>query len=116
MFYLEILRVVEHLIQCVPAIVDGPWLPKNFICANFKSGKSNSSQAYGGSCSEWPDLWNSSGCCCHNHQFELFAANSWAKNDWTVQGARDGVGNSPISKPHIGGLYTPPDVQSLWSY
>ncbi|KAK6118208.1 hypothetical protein DH2020_047994 [Rehmannia glutinosa] len=98
----------------MPAIVDAPWPktlfgpmlnPENQNLLKHKEEANQHGQIYG----------NSSGSAA-NQQFEQSAANSWAKNDWTVQGSRDGVGNSPISRPHIGGLYNPSDVQSLWPY
>ncbi|KAL0347550.1 UNVERIFIED_CONTAM: hypothetical protein Scaly_1771000 [Sesamum calycinum] len=100
---------------CVPGIVDGPWLPKTSFAPTSSPENQILLKPMEEAVQNGLIFGNSSGSAA-NHQFELFAANSWAKNDWTVQGARDGVGNSPISKPHIGGLYTPPDVQSLWSY
>ncbi|PIN15744.1 Vacuolar H+-ATPase V1 sector, subunit G [Handroanthus impetiginosus] len=98
-----------------PAIVDGPWLPRtsfgltstpeNQTPLNPKEEAVRNGLAHG----------YSNGSVA-NHHSELSAANSWAKKDWNVQGSRDGIGNSMVSRPHIGGLYSPPDVQSLWSY
>lgn len=39
-----------------------------------------------------------------------------SRKEWAVQGSGEGIGNSSIPRPHIGGLYSTPDVQSLWSY
>lgn len=54
-----------------------------------------------------------------NHLFESSPANCWSKKEWDMRGSIDGgVGNLPTigKQPHIGGLYSTPDVQSLWSY
>ncbi|CAH9134694.1 unnamed protein product [Cuscuta epithymum] len=59
-------------------------------------------------------IYGGHGAVAINHQFELPSANSWAKKEWTVQGRSDGVGTSPMSD--VGGLYSAPMAQSLWSY
>lgn len=41
---------------------------------------------------------------------------SWSKNEWSVQGASEGVTNPSVVRSPFGGLYSPPDVQSLWSF
>lgn len=51
-----------------------------------------------------------------SHPFEHSPANSWAKKEWAAQGSGEGVAHSTVVKSHIGGLYSTPDVQSLWSY
>ncbi|CAK9153761.1 unnamed protein product [Ilex paraguariensis] len=51
-----------------------------------------------------------------NCPFELSPSDSWARKDWTGKGSGEGVGNSSITRPPVGGLYSTPDVQSLWSY
>ncbi|KAI3447846.1 hypothetical protein Pfo_004511 [Paulownia fortunei] len=99
----------------LPATVDGPWLPKTFsgltsINENQILLKPNEEAAQNGL------IYGNSVGSAADHQFELSSMNSWAKKDRTAPGSRDGIGNSPISRPHIGGLYSPPDVQSLWSY
>lgn len=33
------------------------------------------------------------------------------RNDRTAPGARDDIGNSPINRPHVGGLNSRADVQ-----
>lgn len=38
------------------------------------------------------------------------------RNERPVQDPEDGVGNLSGTRPHIGGLYSDPDVQSLWSF
>ncbi|GER44287.1 cryptochrome-interacting basic-helix-loop-helix5 [Striga asiatica] len=97
----------------LPSNVDDPWLPRtlfgpsmgleNHILQKPKEGALQNGLIYG----------NPRGPAV-NQQFDLSAADCWPKKDWTVQGSQDGVGNSPAIRPHIGGLYTPPDVQSLW--
>ncbi|XP_019187136.1 PREDICTED: stress response protein NST1-like [Ipomoea nil] len=49
-----------------------------------------------------------------NHLFELCSTNSWAKKEWSVHGTGESVGISPVS--NVGGLYSTPNAQSLWSY
>ncbi|CAI9774771.1 unnamed protein product [Fraxinus pennsylvanica] len=98
----------------VPSIVDGPWLPEtlygptsageNQILLNPRETSDRNGIIYGSS-SDAAQL-----------QFDLSAANSWAKKDWTGEGSRDGTGNSSTSRPHIGGLYSTSDAQHLWSY
>ena len=38
------------------------------------------------------------------------------RNEWGVQGSGEGLRNSSVLKPAVGGLYTPPDVQLVWSF
>lgn len=47
---------------------------------------------------------------------DLSPVNRWSKKDCAVNGAGEGNGNSSVARPHIGGLFSTPDVQSLWSY
>ncbi|XP_077222699.1 uncharacterized protein LOC143856381 isoform X2 [Tasmannia lanceolata] len=49
------------------------------------------------------------------HPFELSPANNWSK-DWTMHGQEEGDGNLNQARPPIGGLFSSPDVQSLWSF
>ncbi|KAL5806765.1 hypothetical protein ACOSQ4_029498 [Xanthoceras sorbifolium] len=51
-----------------------------------------------------------------SHSFEPFPANCWSKNDWAVQANGEAVGRPSVPRPHIGGLFPTPDVQSLWSF
>ncbi|CAO2839200.1 unnamed protein product [Amaranthus hypochondriacus] len=37
-------------------------------------------------------------------------------NEWSLPGAGEGVRNPSVVRPPIGGLYSHPDVQSLWSF
>lgn len=50
-------------------------------------------------------------------QFELISC-CWftCRKEWNLQGSGLGVGMPSVARPHIGGLYSSPDVQSLWSY
>ncbi|XP_022877869.1 uncharacterized protein LOC111395891 [Olea europaea var. sylvestris] len=99
----------------VPSVVDGPWLPEtlhgrtssseNHILLNPRETSDCNGIIYG-----------SSSDCAATQQFDLSAANSWAKKDWTGEGSRDGAGNSSTSRPHIGGLYSTSDALHLWSY
>ncbi|XP_010253148.1 PREDICTED: uncharacterized protein LOC104594529 isoform X2 [Nelumbo nucifera] len=61
--------------------------------------------------------YSSPGRSAASHRFELSPANSWSKSDWAIgHGSGDGVGNSTSARTHIGGLFSNPDVQSLWSF
>ncbi|KAF8394839.1 hypothetical protein HHK36_018776 [Tetracentron sinense] len=51
-----------------------------------------------------------------SHPFELSPANCWSKKDWAMHGSGEGIGDSSVARPHIGGLFSTPDVKSLWSY
>ncbi|XP_068634536.1 stress response protein nst1-like isoform X2 [Aristolochia californica] len=47
---------------------------------------------------------------------DLSSGNCWSKGDWAVHGPGESVGNSSQVRPHVGGLFSTPDVQSLWSF
>ncbi|KAJ4971871.1 hypothetical protein NE237_004970 [Protea cynaroides] len=49
-----------------------------------------------------------------SHPFELSPASHWSIGDWAVHGSRESTGNSTPARPQIGGLFSSPDVQSLW--
>ncbi|CAN6463254.1 unnamed protein product [Victoria cruziana] len=40
----------------------------------------------------------------------------WSRNNWVVHPTGNGAANAPPLRPHIGSLFSNPDVQSLWSY
>ncbi|XVF65923.1 hypothetical protein PTKIN_Ptkin09bG0290000 [Pterospermum kingtungense] len=48
------------------------------------------------------------------HPFEPSPANCWPKKEWVMQGSGEAVRKSSVSRPHVGGLFPNPDVQSLW--
>ncbi|XVF37430.1 hypothetical protein REPUB_Repub20aG0007200 [Reevesia pubescens] len=48
------------------------------------------------------------------HTFEPSPANCWPKKEWGMQGSGEAVGKSSVARPHVGGLFPTPDVQSLW--
>ncbi|XP_077239154.1 uncharacterized protein LOC143880222 [Tasmannia lanceolata] len=48
--------------------------------------------------------------------FEMSPANWLSKRDWSVHGPGEGDGNSTQARPPIGGLFSGPDAQSLWSF
>ncbi|KAK6279618.1 PREDICTED: stress response protein nst1 [Theobroma cacao] len=54
-----------------------------------------------------------SGSAC-THPFELSPVNCWPKKEWAMQGPGEVVGKSSVARPHVGGLFPTPDVQSLW--
>ncbi|KAG6427700.1 hypothetical protein SASPL_111946 [Salvia splendens] len=96
-----------------PPISDGPWLPRTLFgqtSDNQAAMKPNGEMLQNGLI-----YGNTSGPPA-NHQFDVPASSCWTRKDWTVAGSRENVGSSPTNRPHIGGLYSPPDVQSLWSY
>ncbi|PIN15743.1 hypothetical protein CDL12_11602 [Handroanthus impetiginosus] len=99
----------------VPAIVDGPWLPRTLFGPTSSPENQTLLNPKEEAVRNGLINGNSSGSAA-NHNFELSSADSLAKKEGNVQGLRDGIGNSPMSRPHIGGLYSPPDVHSLWSY
>lgn len=47
---------------------------------------------------------------------ELSPANRWSKKECALNGPAEGNGTPTAARPHIGGLFSTPDVQSLWSY
>ncbi|KAF9594576.1 hypothetical protein IFM89_033546 [Coptis chinensis] len=47
---------------------------------------------------------------------ELSPVSRWPKKDCAVNGSGEGDGNLSVARPHVGGLFSTPDVQSLWSY
>ncbi|KAG9445307.1 hypothetical protein H6P81_016647 [Aristolochia fimbriata] len=51
-----------------------------------------------------------------SHPFDLSSGNSWSKRDWAVHSPGESVANSSQGRPHVGGLFSTPDVQSLWSF
>ncbi|XP_075513123.1 uncharacterized protein LOC142548603 [Primulina tabacum] len=100
----------DHL----PASADGPWLPnpsygldpsgKNHVLVRSKEEATQNAPIYG----------DHDGSAT---RFELSTSDSLAKKDWSLQGSRDGAGSLPLNRPpNIGGLYSTPDEQSLWSY
>ncbi|XP_058075461.1 uncharacterized protein LOC131223912 isoform X2 [Magnolia sinica] len=50
------------------------------------------------------------------HPLELSPANCWTNKDWVAHGQGGSVGNSTLSRPHAGGLFSTSDVESLWSF
>ncbi|KAL0310058.1 UNVERIFIED_CONTAM: hypothetical protein Sradi_5948100 [Sesamum radiatum] len=99
---------------CVPAIVDGPWLPKTSFAPTSSPENQILLKPMEEAVQNGLMFGNSSGSAA-NHQFELFAANSWAKNDWTVQGARDGVGTLQSANPTLEACI-PPQMYSLFGH
>ncbi|KAL3531610.1 hypothetical protein ACH5RR_005131 [Cinchona calisaya] len=98
----------------VPSGSDGSWVPKTF----FGPLSGNEDQFSGKLKEEAAQnnmIYGSPGGSVPNHQSEMSPANCWAKMD-RMLGSGVGVGNSSVTKPHIGGLYSAPDVQSFWSY
>ncbi|KAK8684796.1 hypothetical protein V6N13_040812 [Hibiscus sabdariffa] len=89
-----------------------PWLQNAFFpplsgCDNhfpIKAQEDVSERSYG----------SPSGAAC-THPFELSPANCWPKKEWGMKQGGEVVGSSSIARPsHVGGLFTTPDVQSLW--
>lgn len=98
----------------VPGITDDPWLPNdlfgpmsgslNNFSKNSQEGVTQNERIYG----------SPSGST--NDPFQMSPAKSWAKTERTAPGSGDdGIGNSPVTRHPIGGgLYSTPDVQSIW--
>lgn len=94
---------------------DGSWLPnplfgptsssEDQFTMNPKDEAVQSNLIYGSSRGSVP-----------THQTDVSASNCWAKKEWNLQGSGLGGGMPSVGRPHIGGLYSSPDVQSLWSY
>ncbi|KAH6769343.1 stress response NST1-like protein [Perilla frutescens var. frutescens] len=99
-----------------PAIVDGTWLPPRPLFGPTSNPDNHAVLKPKGENVQNGQIYGSTSGAAANHQFDLSAANSWTRKEWTVAGSRESVGSSPMNRPHIGGLYLPPDVQSLWSY
>ncbi|KAA8517675.1 hypothetical protein F0562_015149 [Nyssa sinensis] len=100
----------------VPGSGDDPWLPKTFF-GSISSGEDHLSLKPLEETSHQNEIiYGSPSGSATNHPFELSPATCWPKKEWTVQGSGEAVGNSSITRPHVGGLYSSPDVQSLWSY
>ncbi|KAL3654786.1 hypothetical protein CASFOL_000572 [Castilleja foliolosa] len=108
----------------LPSNVDDSWLPRTLFGPNLGPEHQILMKHRGEAVQNSLVYGNSSGFAV-KQQFELPATESWPKmspqnnlvalcflEDWTVQGPRDGVGNSPVSGPHAGGMYTSSDVQS----
>ncbi|GLU17869.1 hypothetical protein SLE2022_342190 [Rubroshorea leprosula] len=63
-------------------------------------------------------IYGSHGGSAASHSLDLSPANSWSKKEWgTVPGSGEGIGKTFVARPHVGGLFPTPDVQSsLWSF
>ncbi|XP_027175282.1 uncharacterized protein LOC113774845 [Coffea eugenioides] len=94
---------------------DGSWLPKTFI-GPIPGNEDQFSRKFREEAAQNNMIYGSAGCSATNHQNEVSGANCWAKKDRNMPVSGIGVGNSSGTKPHIGGLYSAPDVQSFWSY
>ncbi|XP_059668123.1 stress response protein NST1-like isoform X2 [Cornus florida] len=96
----------------LPSTGDDPWLPKTLFgpCENHFSLNPSEEISH-----QHEMIYGSPSGSASNPPFELSPANCWAKKDWSVQSSGEGIGNSTTSRPHVGGLYSTPDVQSLWS-
>lgn len=92
----------------IPGSTGDPWLPTNLFaqipCTDDPFSTNPLEDSYGTPNSSATD-----------HSFEFPHANSWAKND-RANAVESTGSSSSIKQPHIGGLYSTPDVQSLWSY
>lgn len=99
----------------VRATTDDPWFPKtlygpvsgseNHFTLNSQEGTTQKELVYG-----------SPGGSATTHPFQLSQGNFWAKKESSVAGSGEGTGNTMSMRHPVGGLYSTPDVQSLWSY
>ncbi|XAR68730.1 hypothetical protein NMG60_11000084 [Bertholletia excelsa] len=99
----------------VPGSIDDPWLPTSLF-AQMPASEGRFPHTSLEKTSQNEMIYGSPTSSAANHPFEHSPANNWAKKDWTVPGSGESIGNSSTVKPHIGGLYSTPDVQSFWSY
>lgn len=96
----------------IPGSTGDPWLPTTLFaqmpCADGRFSNNPLEDS-----SQNEIIYGSPNSSATNHSFEFSQANGWAKNDWS---SVESTGSSSGAKPHIGGLYSTPDAQSLWSY
>lgn len=91
-----------------------PWLQKTFY-QPLSGNESHFSLNPQEETSQNEIIYGSTGSSSINHPFELSPSTCWSKKEWAVHGSgEEGVGNSAAVKPHIGGLFSTPDVQPLW--
>ncbi|PSS34753.1 hypothetical protein CEY00_Acc01861 [Actinidia chinensis var. chinensis] len=105
----------------VPGSIDGsiddPWLPKTLF-GQMPGSEGHFAFNPQEDTSQNEMMHGSPRSSATNHPFEFSPSNCWAnRKEWAAQGSGEGMENSPpIPRPHVGGLYSTPDVQSLWSY
>ncbi|GFY83831.1 hypothetical protein Acr_03g0006050 [Actinidia rufa] len=100
----------------VPGSIDDPWLPKTLF-GQMPGSEGHFAFNPQEETSQNEMMYGSSSSSATNRPFEFSPPNCWAKKEWAAQGSGEGIENSPpIPRPHVGGLYSTPDVQSLWSY
>ncbi|KAJ9547651.1 hypothetical protein OSB04_020194 [Centaurea solstitialis] len=94
------------------ATSDDPWALRtsygsmssnNHSSLNLQEGTTRNEMVYG----------VPNGSAAH-HQFQLSHGSVWAKKE--KGGPVEGIGTTSSMTPPVGGLYSTPDVQSLWSY
>ncbi|CAL5420423.1 unnamed protein product [Camellia sinensis] len=102
----------------IPGSTDDPWLPKALF-GPMPGSEVHFSLNPPEETSQYEMMYRSPNASATNHQFASAPAN-WAngRKEWgTVQGSGEGIGNSSSNtRAHIGGLYSNPNVESLWSY
>ncbi|KAK9290291.1 hypothetical protein L1049_008458 [Liquidambar formosana] len=92
-----------------------PWLEKAFF-PPLSGSENHFAVKPQGETTQNEMIYGSPSRSATSHPSELPPANCWTNKEWAVQGSGEGVANSSVVKPHIGGLYSTPDVQSLWSF
>ncbi|KAK3015331.1 hypothetical protein RJ639_005986 [Escallonia herrerae] len=99
----------------VPGAADDPWLQKKFF-GSMPGGENHFSLKPQEGTPQNEMIYGSPSVSASNHPFDMLPANGWPKKEWNVQGSGEGNGNSSGIRPPVGGLYSNPNVQSLWSY
>ncbi|KAI3997007.1 hypothetical protein MKX01_021283 [Papaver californicum] len=102
---------------CAGLYENDPWLP-NPISPPLSGVR----ECYSVPVSPPPDIsqseliYGSSSRSATRQPFEPSPVIRWPKEDSAVHGLEDGIADPTMGRPHIGGLFSTPDVQSVWSY
>ncbi|MCL7038124.1 hypothetical protein MKW94_002485 [Papaver nudicaule] len=94
-----------------------PWLPNP-----ISPPLSSVGERYSIPVSPPPDVsqseltYGSSSRSATRQPFEPSPVVRWPKKNSAVHGLEDGIADPNMGRPHIGGLFSTPDVQSVWSY
>ncbi|OVA17255.1 hypothetical protein BVC80_1837g51 [Macleaya cordata] len=95
-----------------------PWLQKNVFQQSLSNGENNFPPLIPGEdIARNEKTYGSPVRSAIHDPFELSPANCWSNGrEEAVHGSGEGVGNSTLTRPPVGGLFSTPDVQSLWSF
>ncbi|GAV74675.1 hypothetical protein CFOL_v3_18155 [Cephalotus follicularis] len=93
-----------------------PWLPNAFF-PPLSGSDGHFSLKPEEDCTQNEMIYGSpSGSATTHSSLDRSPANCWSKKDRAAHGPGEGIGKLPVARPHIGGLFPTPDVQSLWSF